>query len=768
METSQSISPQGVAQLTPNPPTSAEDSATPAHPPAASSGPRLNPRSCVTCRRRKVRCNKQNPCANCVRAGIECVFPGPGRAPRKSRKPPDTELLARLQRLEGVVHSLGAQVDEHGVVSPTLAGPTDIRARFGDGESGESPSSDRSDTKRQSIEKHLGRLVINEDRSRYVSSTFWTSMSEEIAEMRDLLDPSSSDDEDEAVVSRQDRADTHNAFIFGYSSAMLDLRELHPTPSQIFILWEVFKENVDPVVRISHRPTTRAILMNATTSLDRLSKPAEALLFSIYFGAVVSLSPEQCQQLLDESKESLIKKYRFATEQALARADFLNSSSLMCLQAFAFFLIFVRYCDDSRKVWALGGLAIHLAQGLGIHRDGSHFGLGPFETEMRRRLWWYLSILDIRSAEDHGTDPAFAEQIYDTKLPLNYDDEDIYPGMKEYPPERPGATEMTFCLIRFELSTFSRRLNSMSSRGEDGQSSPESTLMEKERLIDEYHRRVEEKYLRHCDMNVPIFWVAATVARLMLAKIWLMVHHPRSFSPTNHASVLPPESRDRVFVTSVEVIEFSHLLQKHENTAKWGWLFQTYTQWQSIAYALSEICARPPGPDVDRAWRAIDAVFADQMLMNNKFQKGVAWKPLRHLMAKARARRAAQQAQASQTVKDSDMTSSNVPSSTSPDRPMHDYPYTANPGAMEAFGMGNLPAYSNHAGQQPMQGTTEGGMAGQGTSQEGQGTTDWTPDDSGLPDSGILEFDWSASLGDFSGQPDPFSRFVVNAQEEWF
>lgn len=146
-----------------------------------SSPPRLNPRSCVTCRRRKVRCNKKNPCANCIRAGIECIFPAPGRAPRKSRKPPDAELLARLRRLEGVVHSLGAHVDDNGLVSPAVTGSADIRARFGEAQSGDSPSSDRSDyTKRQSIDKHPGHLVISEDRSRYVSNAFWASMTEEV------------------------------------------------------------------------------------------------------------------------------------------------------------------------------------------------------------------------------------------------------------------------------------------------------------------------------------------------------------------------------------------------------------------------------------------------------------------------------------------------------------------------------------------------------------------------------------------------------------
>src|ERR1700749_5125414 len=70
----------------------------------------LNPRSCVTCRRRKVKCDKKPKCTNCVKAHIECIYPSPGRAPRKPRKPQDTELMERLRKLEGVVQMLGTQV----------------------------------------------------------------------------------------------------------------------------------------------------------------------------------------------------------------------------------------------------------------------------------------------------------------------------------------------------------------------------------------------------------------------------------------------------------------------------------------------------------------------------------------------------------------------------------------------------------------------------------------------------------------------------------
>lgn len=45
----------------------------------------MNPRSCTACRRRKVRCDKGRPCANCVKYEVECIFPFPGRARPKPR-----------------------------------------------------------------------------------------------------------------------------------------------------------------------------------------------------------------------------------------------------------------------------------------------------------------------------------------------------------------------------------------------------------------------------------------------------------------------------------------------------------------------------------------------------------------------------------------------------------------------------------------------------------------------------------------------------------
>jgi hypothetical protein len=158
--------------------------------------PPLNPRSCTTCRKRKVRCDKRHPCANCTKANIVCLFPGPGRAPRRSRKPPDTELLARLRRLEGVVQSLGKGIEDEGgggggvieagieVESPKPTGKDDGSKRgcalHHDGGLFGLHSANREMEQSENMVKEFGRLSVEGGRSRYVSNKFWVSLSEEV------------------------------------------------------------------------------------------------------------------------------------------------------------------------------------------------------------------------------------------------------------------------------------------------------------------------------------------------------------------------------------------------------------------------------------------------------------------------------------------------------------------------------------------------------------------------------------------------------------
>jgi Fungal Zn(2)-Cys(6) binuclear cluster domain len=62
--------------------------------------------SCVTCRRRKVKCDKTPFCSNCQRLGLHCEYAPRKRASRQPRKTDglstrEVELIKRLNKLEG-------------------------------------------------------------------------------------------------------------------------------------------------------------------------------------------------------------------------------------------------------------------------------------------------------------------------------------------------------------------------------------------------------------------------------------------------------------------------------------------------------------------------------------------------------------------------------------------------------------------------------------------------------------------------------------------
>lgn len=147
-----------------------------------------NPRSCTTCRKRKVRCDKKYPCASCLKTRSVCVFPGPGRAPRRSRKPQDAELMARLKRLEGVVQSLNNMPPSEGEVELPVPAvqdkPNNCLSTLETLENGGCLAREilKKDSPPPGLVKEFGRLSVEGGRSAYVSNRFWVSLSEEVSE----------------------------------------------------------------------------------------------------------------------------------------------------------------------------------------------------------------------------------------------------------------------------------------------------------------------------------------------------------------------------------------------------------------------------------------------------------------------------------------------------------------------------------------------------------------------------------------------------------
>ncbi|KAH7018939.1 fungal-specific transcription factor domain-containing protein [Ilyonectria destructans] len=207
--------------------------------------------------------------------------------------------------------------------------------------------------------------------------------------------------------------------------------KLQPLPSQICFLWQVFLERVHPLTKVIHAPTVQPYLVDAVFSTGRLPKDMQALIFSILSLATLLLGEDESRNMLGSSREHAFQRFSAELRTALQRARCLELPSLTLLQALLLYLISLQGRYGSRKPWILSRVCVRMAQKLGLHRDGELLGLSPFETEMRRRVWWQTVRLDLKSTRAWGLSPSTLPLTTDCKIPTDIDDEDLLPDATE-------------------------------------------------------------------------------------------------------------------------------------------------------------------------------------------------------------------------------------------------------------------------------------------------------------------------------------------------
>lgn len=95
-------------------------------------------------------------------------------------------------------------------------------------------------------------------------------------------------------------ASERHAFLFGHnlSTSASDIRDLHPLPSHVPFLLDVFSENVNFIIQIVHMPTVIKMARDLRGSgMASLTPSNEALLFSMYYAAVTSMEEEDVSHL---------------------------------------------------------------------------------------------------------------------------------------------------------------------------------------------------------------------------------------------------------------------------------------------------------------------------------------------------------------------------------------------------------------------------------------------------------------------------------------
>lgn len=337
------------------------------------SEPSIQPYSCLQCKHRKVKCDRIDPCIHCRKAGAECIYRAPPPPKRRKRGQPDVsetgsaadtepheavvsprdyvvereDLLDKVRRYETMLKDLGAlKRATVGTLKESASSNSvpEQPPRLAGGSAARTPDSTTMDGE--------GKLITKYGKSRYLENVLWTSVRDEFSDPHEILEDFSDNNMDDDNVSKSDTVGTGRPTVPSMAQDPLDMvfplaankstlvvRSLHPRPVEIFMLWQAFVDNVNPIIKLFHVPTTQKAILEATADLGRVSKAMEALLFGIYLIAVLSMEDAECQSTLHQSKAAALDRFRIGAQEALRAAGILRTSDMMVLQAFVLFLV---------------------------------------------------------------------------------------------------------------------------------------------------------------------------------------------------------------------------------------------------------------------------------------------------------------------------------------------------------------------------------------------------------------------------------------------
>ncbi|KAI1607884.1 mitogen-activated protein kinase [Exophiala viscosa] len=580
--------------------------------------------SCIRCADRKVKCDRQEPCNACIKHKAQCIY-RQIPPPRKRQKRAKQEILsARIKHYE-------ALLQEHGINPTRPAQSVGFGSRHinTDEESTPptaskeqppipTPASTISESQRSLIALSETQLIQGREGSQFVDNSLWTRMVEEFHSPEDVLETASTSE----ATDDADGFGDEFAFVLGTTSK-IDMARLHPRPPMMLELWQVFVENVDPITKVVHVPTLRPAIDRAAADIASIPKSAEALIFSIYAIAIFSLKDNDCKRKFGEPRRMLLARYISATKAALSRANFLGTNSLVVLQALMLHLMVVRDVHEPRSVWVLTGAILRIAETMGLHRDGTSLRLPPFETEIRRRIWWQLKMHDFRTAELCGIAKFRALDMEDRtcKPPLNINDDQLWPGMSTPPIASDKPTDMIFCVIRPELGSFA--MAHAAKMGEDGHPVNWDKFggADHPKLMAEFLTKIEEiletKYLRFCDPTQPLHLITVLFARTALNTGRFQAHHPRKWGSLEQ---IPESERQYVWDLSLKLLEQNHMAQSSPHLHQFAWHAAWFLQWHALIHVLDTLRSTPLMPDALKAWQLVGFTYENNpgMVWNTK------------------------------------------------------------------------------------------------------------------------------------------------------
>ncbi|KAJ5225565.1 hypothetical protein N7468_006790 [Penicillium chermesinum] len=300
------------------------------------------------------------------------------------------------------------------------------------------PSSSDRDSK--ASPRDTGTLLVHDDGTRYIDSSNWRAILEEIKSVREVINDAAETPKD---LSGGDPFDESSpALLLGTRRLMSKQELLTDLPQRSITdrLVSRFLKSSEPFLILLHVPTFRR-------EYDQFWRDPHGMPFTWIAQLYAMIAISVCLHyrsgeplpLLTADPMAIWDEFRQRAAQCLIHSNYITPGKYKVEALLLYSLSeFHRSQDALMSVHYLFGITIRLALRMGYHRDASFYPkLSPWEGEMRRRVWALLCQLDTLVAFQNGIPRSIQPWYSDTALPTNLLDEDFDQDTVQLPPGRP-------------------------------------------------------------------------------------------------------------------------------------------------------------------------------------------------------------------------------------------------------------------------------------------------------------------------------------------
>lgn len=372
-------------------------------------------RACKECRRRKLRCDRQLPCASCKRRdeASSCFYESnPQEVSNSSERTSQAE--ARLEHLERLVREL----------------------------------SQIKDNPAQSADDNSSGQPL------YNGPTHWTAMLEDIGELREVLE-NDSDTDDFALDLPSNMGCDFRVLFGGGQCLSFDqvLSQALPPRLEADRLVSAYFRAKAVAAPFIHSSQFRRLYNSFWNNPSAASPLWTSILMSVLDVATNALTTGpglNAERAGNPNPFALAAAHCLAIGQYYKPQQFSVEALLLFVQCRCLSML-----DISPEIGALLGTLIRLATMKKLHRDPteSKDRVSAFQIEMHRRTWSLCMQLDMLVSFQLGIPSNVQFPTWNTLPPTNLLDSDFDEDIEFLPPARPDdeATEILFYIAKHRL-----------------------------------------------------------------------------------------------------------------------------------------------------------------------------------------------------------------------------------------------------------------------------------------------------------------------------